>query len=59
MPEHHDGSTVIFDPSTVPPEDADYLASEILLLVRWMMLIPKYKEAMDGLTRARRTAEGR
>ena len=51
--------TVIFDPSLIPPEVVDSLASETLLLVRWMMTIPKYREAIEELTQARKTAEGR
>lgn len=48
--------TVIFDPSLIPPEAAEYLARETLKMVRWMMTIPKYREAIEALSAARRTA---
>lgn len=51
-----DPSEVIFDPSLIPPEAADRLAAETLRLVRWMMMIPKYREAIEEMNMARRTA---
>lgn len=47
---------VRFDPSLIPPEAVERLASETLLLVAWMMTIPKYREAIEALNAARRTA---
>lgn len=49
-------ATVIFDPSLIPQNEIDTLARETLLLVQWMMTIPKYREAIEALTMARRTA---
>lgn len=49
---------VLFDPSLIPPEAVEYMASETLRLVRWMMTIPKYREAIEALNAARRTARG-
>ena len=49
---------VRMDPSLIPPEAAEHLASETLLLVCWMMTIPKYREAIEELNAARRTARG-
>ena len=54
-----DPGEVIFDPSLIPPGDADYLARKTLELVRWMMTIPKYREAIEALTAARRAARER
>ena len=60
MPDQQDANpqAVIFDPSLIPPEAVEYLASETLRLVRWMMTIPKYREAIEALNAARRTARG-
>lgn len=49
-------ATVQFDPSLIPPEAADYLASETIRLVRWMKTIPKYRQAIEEMNAARRTA---
>lgn len=48
--------TVIFDPSTIPREDAEYLGKETLRLVRWMMTIPKYRDAILELAAAMKAA---
>lgn len=63
MADQQEGNAqaVLFDPSLIPPEAVEYLACETLRLVRWMMTIPKYREAIEALNAARRTAraEGR
>lgn len=50
---------VQFDPSLIPPECVEHLTRETLRLVRWMMTIPKYREAIRELTAARRAARER
>ncbi len=59
MAECQETQTVIFDPSLIPPCAADYLACRTLELVRWMKTIPKYRDAMDALTAARKAARER
>ena len=54
--EAANAATVQFDPSLIPPEAADYLAAETIRLVRWMKTIPKYRQAMEEINAARRTA---
>lgn len=58
MPDQQEANTqaVIFDPSLIPQEAVEYLAAETLRLVRWMMTIPKYRDAIEALNAARRTA---
>lgn len=48
--------SVVFDPSLIPPDAADQLAKETLRLVCWMMTIPRYRDAIEALTAARRRA---